>query len=344
MSSRHLFIDTKEGRVHVTPSELDNYFLLQPHMVHSVSRDGTILNVSKACETLLGRTVESLSGQSFLSLYPKYRHDMVESAFNEIMQGKSVYHVKSQLTRNWGSLINVDMTTYRVLDENGEFVQTLTHVFEKEELTEIKAAFLSLLLGHAYDMGTSRDLNPAKEVLSSSEASLQKMVQRTALVSSSFELKRLLRKLYGEKCVSMSCDLSIDANEFDLTPFAGRLLLSCASLLLSTKLDRLAELREEKLLHISFTRKEGYDEILFSSSPSAWMIAHNNQLDPLHVRSKIGKDAFSDSANRSVITDPAILLLQGLLSSFKGTVELVAQDSFSLGTNSVCRVSIPLLF
>ncbi len=129
------FIDTKAAQSSTTGgispdhSELylyENFFTQSPFMMHSINRQGEIQMANEILHRVLGHTYGDLLGKTVLDLYPKDVQQKVAESLVQIIDRGFHKVVTGQMLHHSGKLIEVEMVSRALLDQNGETIGTIT--------------------------------------------------------------------------------------------------------------------------------------------------------------------------------------------------------------------------
>lgn len=109
-----------------------------PDMIHSVDIDGRIVFANKRVSEILGYTQEELLGLSIFELYAPEIRTRVERGFHALKQKGDMKVRESLLKSKSGELIPVEIRSFGVYDENGEFKRTFSMLRDTREIKEMR--------------------------------------------------------------------------------------------------------------------------------------------------------------------------------------------------------------
>ena len=145
-----------------------------PDIVHSVDENGMIVFTNKMAETLLGYSREELLSMSVRDIYaPEVMRD-VDTGFSKL-KNKGSMSVESILVHRDGTRIPVEIRSFGLYDEDGEFLRTFSIIRDLRRLKELQeslvhasrlAAIGEMAAGIAHDIN-----NPLTVVMVSLEMS-----------------------------------------------------------------------------------------------------------------------------------------------------------------------------
>jgi len=147
---------------------LDNF----PDMIHSVDDDGNIVYTNKTAEKLLGYTREALLSMNIKQLYADEILESVERGFADLKK-QGDYSIESLMKAKDGTPIPVEIRSFSIYDDKGEFVRTFSIVRDIRQVKELQqslvhagrlAAIGELASGVAHDIN-----NPLTVVMLSND-------------------------------------------------------------------------------------------------------------------------------------------------------------------------------
>lgn len=153
---------------------LDNF----PDMIHSIDDHGRIVYTNRTASTLLGYTVEELSGMNIREIYAEEVLPALEKGFTDLKQ-KGDKSVESILKGKDGSQIPVEIRSFSIYDDEGNFIRTFSILRDIREIKELQnslvhagrlAAIGELSSGVAHDIN-----NPLTVILLSNEMMLREL-------------------------------------------------------------------------------------------------------------------------------------------------------------------------
>ncbi len=179
-----LFIDIYMSRMridHVEIHEADIFEVLLdsfPDMVHSVDDDGNIIYTNKTAEALLGYTCEELLKINIRQLYADSVLKDVDTGFSSLKKDGG-WSGESLLKAKDGTIIPVEIRSFSIYDDDGNFVRTFTIVRDIRQLKKLQeelvhsgrlAAIGELASGVAHDIN-----NPLTVIVLSNEIVLREL-------------------------------------------------------------------------------------------------------------------------------------------------------------------------
>lgn len=116
---------------------LDNF----PDMIHSINDDGQIVYTNKTAETLLGYKRSELIGMNIRQIYADEVLEDVERGFKELKkQGDKA--VESILKAKDGTRIPVEIRSFSIYNDKGEFVRTFSILRDIRKLKELQKSLI----------------------------------------------------------------------------------------------------------------------------------------------------------------------------------------------------------
>jgi len=143
-----------------------------PDMIQSVDQQGNIVYVNRTAERLLGYTQQELTGMNIRQLYAEEVLPALEKGFSDLKKtgDKSV---ESLLKAKNGTKIPVEIRSFSIYNDNGEFIRTFSILRDIRQVKELQqslihagrlAAIGELASGVAHDIN-----NPLTVILLSIE-------------------------------------------------------------------------------------------------------------------------------------------------------------------------------
>src|SRR5258706_12140676 len=212
-------------------------YLKTPVMLHSIDREGRLINVSDYWLEQMGYPREEVIGRLFSDFMtePGRSRGRYEGR-PALVQGARRFQVPYQLTRKDGSLIDVLLNAIAQRDERGEFVRSLTVTFDVTDWNRAEAQLRQAQKMEAIGQltgGVAHDLNNLLTVIM---AGLERAERNTA---DGARLRRALETVQrgAERAASLTAQLLAFSRRQPLEPKAvdaGRLLARIAELLRRT--------------------------------------------------------------------------------------------------------------
>ena len=109
-----------------------------PDMIHSVDKDGRIVFTNKRATEILGYTQEELLNFSIFELYAPEVRARVERGFDALKQKGDMKVRESLLKSKSGELIPVEIRSFGVYNESGEFMRTFSMLRDIREVKEMR--------------------------------------------------------------------------------------------------------------------------------------------------------------------------------------------------------------
>jgi PAS domain S-box-containing protein len=151
---------------------LDNF----PDIIHSVGEDGKIVYTNKKAESLLKYSRDELIGMDVRKIYADEVIKQLEAGFTNLKQ-KGDKTVESLLQAKDGEKIAVEIRSFSIYDDDGNFIRTFSILRDIREVKELQnslihasrlAAIGELASGVAHDIN-----NPLTVILLSNEMMLR---------------------------------------------------------------------------------------------------------------------------------------------------------------------------
>jgi len=166
--SRMIVNDTEIQNAEIFEIILENF----PDIIHSIDENGDIVFTNRAAETLLGYSRSELLTMNIRQLYPPEILTAVEAGFTDL-KAKGDMRVESLLLTKSGERIPVEIRSFGIYDDTGNFVRTFSILRDIRKIKELEdnlihasrlAAIGELASGVAHDIN-----NPLTVVLLSNE-------------------------------------------------------------------------------------------------------------------------------------------------------------------------------
>lgn len=154
---------------------LDNF----PDIVHSVDQDGAIIYANKAAAEVLGYSNHELLAMNIHDLYaPEVRTDL-ERGFLELKQQGDKF-VETVLLHRDGTRVPVEMRSFSVYDDDGNFLHTFSSSRDLRPLRELESQLVhaSRLAGIGeMASGITHDINSPLQVIAMSGQLMEVMLE-----------------------------------------------------------------------------------------------------------------------------------------------------------------------
>ncbi len=153
---------------------LDNF----PDMIHSIDDDGNIVYTNKTASTLLGYSSDELLQMNIREIYAEEVLIALEKGFSDLKQ-KGDKNVESLLKAKDGTKIPVEIRSFSIYDDEGNFLRTFSILRDIREIKELQntlvhagrlAAIGELSSGVAHDIN-----NPLTVILLSNEMMIREL-------------------------------------------------------------------------------------------------------------------------------------------------------------------------
>ena len=128
----------KDSKEFLTNELLVSLLNSLPDMIHSVDKEGKILFTNDRSSEILGYTKEELLKLTIFDLYaPEVRYK-VKRGFKTLIEKGDMKVRESLLRTKAGDLIPVEIRSFGVYDEKGEFIRTFSMLRDIRELKEMR--------------------------------------------------------------------------------------------------------------------------------------------------------------------------------------------------------------
>ncbi len=109
-----------------------------PDIIHSVDKDGNIVYANMRASELLGYSQDELVGLNIYKLYAPEIQSQVKKGFNRLKQEGDITIRESLLKTKSGELITVEIRSFSVYDDKGEFLRTFSILRDVREVKEMR--------------------------------------------------------------------------------------------------------------------------------------------------------------------------------------------------------------
>lgn len=149
-----------------------------PDIIHSIDEDGNIVYTNRRAESLLGYTREELLSMNIRQIYAEEVLEDVERGFSDLKE-RGDKSVESLLKTKDGTKIPVEIRSFSIYDDEGNFLRTFSILRDTREIKELQqslvhagrlAAIGELASGVAHDIN-----NPLTVILLSNEMMLKEL-------------------------------------------------------------------------------------------------------------------------------------------------------------------------
>ncbi len=122
----------------VTDSLLEPLLNSLPDIIHSVDKKGNIIFTNKKASHLLGYTHEELLSMSVFDLYAPEIRTQVKKGFAQLQEKGKMTFRESLLVAKSGEIIPVEIRSFGVYNEKGEFIRTFSMLRDIREMKEMR--------------------------------------------------------------------------------------------------------------------------------------------------------------------------------------------------------------
>jgi PAS domain S-box-containing protein len=166
--SRMIVNDTEIQNAEIFEIILENF----PDIIHSVNENGNIIFTNRAAESLLGYSRSELLSMNVRQIYAPEILEAMESGFTDL-KAKGDKRVESLLMTKSGERIPVEIRSFGIYDDDGNFLRTFSILRDIRKIKELEAGLIhasrlaaigELASGVAHDIN-----NPLTIVLLSNE-------------------------------------------------------------------------------------------------------------------------------------------------------------------------------
>jgi len=122
----------------ITDNILEPLLNSLPDIIHSVDKEGKIVFTNKKASELLGYKHEELIGSSIFDLYAPELRSKVKKGFQTLQEKGGMTIRESLLATKTGELIPVEIRSFGVYDEKGEFIRTFSMLRDIRAIKEMR--------------------------------------------------------------------------------------------------------------------------------------------------------------------------------------------------------------
>lgn len=152
-----------------------------PDIIHSVDENARIVSVNQQATQLLGYEYDELIGKSVFDIYADEVLQDVKKGFKYLKKSGIIKNVESKLKSKDGTVIDVEMRSLSLYDDDGKFVKTFTIIRDIRELNQLKKQIIqqSKLAGIGeLASGIMHEIrNPLSVIMSYSNYYLKKAIE-----------------------------------------------------------------------------------------------------------------------------------------------------------------------
>lgn len=183
---------------------LDNF----PDIIHSVDKSGRIIFTNKKAESLLGYTHDELLSMNVRQIYADEILENLDRGFDELKQAGE-YSIESVLKARDGTRIPVEIRSFSIYDDKGQFIRTFSILRDIRPIKELQrslvhagrlAAVGEMAAGIAHDID-----NPLTVIMLANEV-LSREVARGTLPDPADRLATFNRFIEETKRASQSIE------------------------------------------------------------------------------------------------------------------------------------------
>jgi len=165
---------------------LDNF----PDMIHSIDDNGNIIYTNRKAELLLGYTRPELLSMNVRQIYADEVLQALEDGFSDLKE-RGDKSVESLLKTKDGTKIPVEIRSFSIYDDEGNFLRTFSILRDMRRIKELQASLIhagrlaaigELASGVAHDIN-----NPLTVILLSNDMLLREIAKANKGVAGSFE-------------------------------------------------------------------------------------------------------------------------------------------------------------
>jgi len=206
-----------EGKELSNANVFEIIFEYFPDIIHSVDGEGNIVFTNRKAESLLGYSREELLSMNIRQIYADEIMDKVEEGFSQLKQRGEKTIVESILKDRDGKRIPVEIRSYGIYNDDGNFLRTFSIIRDIREIKELQnslihagrlAAIGEMASGIAHDIK-----NPLNVLFLTNEMAMFTLNELTDTKSKAVEkLERSLKDT--EKALEMIKKLSEHLSNF----------------------------------------------------------------------------------------------------------------------------------
>ncbi len=131
-----------EGKEIRDADVFETVFEYFPDIIHSVDKDGNIVFTNRRASSLLGYTREELLSMNIRQIYADEILDEVEKGFNQLKKTGEKSSVESILKDKEGNRIPVEIRSFSIYDDNGNFLRTFSIIRDIHEIKELQESLI----------------------------------------------------------------------------------------------------------------------------------------------------------------------------------------------------------
>lgn len=131
-----------EGKELSNANVFEIIFEYFPDIIHSVDGEGNIVFTNRKAESLLGYSREELLSMNIRQIYADEIMDKVEEGFSQLKQRGEKTIVESILKDRDGKRIPVEIRSYGIYDDDGNFLRTFSIIRDIREIKELQNSLI----------------------------------------------------------------------------------------------------------------------------------------------------------------------------------------------------------
>lgn len=117
---------------------LDNF----PDMIHSIDDEGNIIYTNRTAETLLGYSRKEFLGMNIRQIYADEILEAVEKGFKDLKKRGDKRVPESLLKAKDGTIIPVEIRSFSIYDDEGNFLRTFSILRDIREIKELQKSLI----------------------------------------------------------------------------------------------------------------------------------------------------------------------------------------------------------